>query len=167
MLDKLDAEAGRIVRQWLAEIAEREEHATWQGIVQFTDRLARWLIRSEGMTAELDWDLDHTYSQVAARVTRIVMREFDAHAAKAQQRFAIVVVGHTDAEGADETNLALSQARADAVRAVIAPAPFANVTVTTTGVGSKEPAVSGQNEADNQRNRRVTLRVSRLSGGAG
>ena len=81
VLDKLDAEAGRIVRQWLAEIAEREEHATWQGIVQFTDRLARWLIRSEGMTAELDWDLDHTYSQVAARVTRIVMREFDAHAA--------------------------------------------------------------------------------------
>jgi len=36
---------------------------------------------------------------------------------------------------------------------------------STTGVGSKEPAVSEQNGADNQRNRRVTLRVSRLAGG--
>jgi len=80
-LEKLDAEARRIVREWLSEVAEREEHATWRSIVQFTDHLARWLIRSEGMTNRLDWDLDHTYSRVAARVTRVVMREFEAHAA--------------------------------------------------------------------------------------
>ncbi|HEX5215854.1 MAG TPA: OmpA family protein [Vicinamibacterales bacterium] len=112
-----------------------------------------------------------------AEVQRLAetLRDFDARAAAAGQRFAIEIVGHTDAEGPDETNLPLSKARADAVRDAIAPKPFTNVTITTNGVGSREPAVgprdspsslgAGQNEADNQRNRRVTLRVSRLTGG--
>jgi outer membrane protein OmpA-like peptidoglycan-associated protein len=34
------------------------------------------------------------------------------------------------------------------------------VSVATSGVGSTDPAVSGQTEDDNRQNRRVTIRVT-------
>ena len=39
-----------------------------------------------------------------------------------------------------------------------------HVTVTASGVGSTEPAVTGQTENDNRQNRRVTIRVTSVTG---
>lgn len=78
VLAELDDEARRILREWFGSIAEREEHETWRAIVRYTAHLARQLIRNEGMSGRLAWDLDHTYPQVAARVTRMLIHEFES-----------------------------------------------------------------------------------------
>ncbi len=79
-LDALEPEARLMLHSWLKELAEKEEHTAWLEIVHFTDHLARTLIRDGHMTSECDWDLDHTYPRIAARVARMLIREFEAHA---------------------------------------------------------------------------------------
>jgi len=79
--------------------------------------------------------------------------------------YRIDVVGHTDADGADVSNLPLSQARADTVRAVIAPETTAVMEIVAHGEGSRQPAVVSENEVDKQRNRRVQIKVTRRGGG--
>ena len=81
LLDALDSEARKLFLDWLNELAEKEEHSTWMEIVRFTDHRARTLIREGHMTDQCDWDLDHTYPMVAARVVRMLIAEFEAHAA--------------------------------------------------------------------------------------
>ncbi len=84
MLESLDVEAREMFRTWLKDLMGTEEHATWLDIVRYTDRSARKLIREEHMTDQCDWDLEHTYPIVAARVTRILMAKFHGHAAEGQ-----------------------------------------------------------------------------------
>ncbi len=79
-LDALEPEARLMLHHWLKELAEKEEHTAWLEIVHFTHHLARNLIRDGHMTSSCDWDLDHTYPQIAARVTRMLIREFETHA---------------------------------------------------------------------------------------
>ncbi|MBW1883853.1 MAG: hypothetical protein JRJ58_10025 [Deltaproteobacteria bacterium] len=79
-LDALEPEARLMLHHWLKELAEKEEHTAWLEIVHFTHHLARNLIRDGHMTSECDWDLDHTYPKIAARVTRMLIREFETHA---------------------------------------------------------------------------------------
>jgi OOP family OmpA-OmpF porin len=93
----------------------------------------------------------------------IHMRELETLAAAAGLRFQVAITGHTDADGPDVSNLPLSRARAELVRTAIAPQPLARVTVMTIGEGSRQPAVASGDEAGKQMNRRVSLRVSRLT----
>jgi len=87
------------------------------------------------------------------------VQQLNALAAASGRRFEVDIVGHTDAEGADDANVPLSLARArivaDAIRAESVPA----LTLAVRGVGSAEPADAGQSETSNQLNRRVDLRV--------
>jgi hypothetical protein len=89
------------------------------------------------------------------------LHELDSVAGAGGLKFAVQAVGHTDADGPAETNAPLSLARAETVRSALAGEVMAHLHLTTVGVGSTAPAVSGQSEADNQRNRRVTMRVTR------
>lgn len=77
----LDDEARGMLREWVYELAEQEEHEAWLRIVEFADHLGRTLIRDAGMTADLDWDLERSYPRVAARVARMMIREFELRAA--------------------------------------------------------------------------------------
>lgn len=79
VLEALDSDARRLLQGWLKELAAKEEHSAWREIVYFTDHLARSLIKKANMTSRLDWDLEHSYPHVAARVARMMIREFDAH----------------------------------------------------------------------------------------
>jgi outer membrane protein OmpA-like peptidoglycan-associated protein len=88
------------------------------------------------------------------------VRTLDRIAAASSQTFRVDIVGHTDADGADEANLPLSQARADVVRAAIDP-DTAHLQIVSHGESSRRPVVVGDNELDKQRNRRVTITVTR------
>lgn len=79
--DALDSDAREKFLDWIEELAAKEEHSTWREIVHFTDRRARSLIREGHMTDRCDWDLNHTYPLVAARVVKMLIAEFEAHAA--------------------------------------------------------------------------------------
>ncbi len=83
-------------------------------------------------------------------------------AAILRQGFRVEVIGHTDADGVPEANLPLSRARAEQVVQLLTPIAGARLEIVGIGVGSDDPAVTSTLEADKQRNRRVTLKVTSI-----
>jgi outer membrane protein OmpA-like peptidoglycan-associated protein len=70
----------------------------------------------------------------------------------------IEIAGHTDAVGSEESNLRLSQARADAVRAYLAEKGVAPARMTAVGYGEARPVASNSSPEGRAQNRRVELR---------
>lgn len=93
-LEALDPGARTMLREWLLTLAAREEHEAWREIVHFTDHLARKLIREQHMTNRADWDFEHSYPRVAARVARMLMREFEEHAKEPMKRPTAGALAH-------------------------------------------------------------------------
>lgn len=83
LMESVDQDARRMLQAWIKDLGTREEHEVWRSIVAFADHLARKLIRDSQMTSDLDWDFDHSYPRVAARVARMMIHEFEVRAAKA------------------------------------------------------------------------------------
>jgi OmpA-OmpF porin, OOP family len=69
------------------------------------------------------------------------------------------VTGHTDALGSRPQNIALSAARADAVKRYLITKGIAAESVTTAGVGPDRPLASNDTSDGRSRNRRIELRV--------
>jgi OmpA-OmpF porin, OOP family len=78
---------------------------------------------------------------------------------KAQPAWKVFIVGHTDNVGALDANLALSQARAQAVVAALTAAPYAvdPKRLLARGVANVAPVASNADEAGRSRNRRVEM----------
>ena len=77
----------------------------------------------------------------------------------------LIVEAHTDSDGPDEVNLALSQQRADAVAALFTNAGIDESRITAVGRGETEPLTEDESDAGKARNRRVELQFSSLAGG--
>ncbi|MGE4423275.1 MAG: OmpA family protein [Pseudodesulfovibrio sp.] len=74
---------------------------------------------------------------------------------------SIVVGGHTDASGNAFYNLDLSKKRADAVKAYLVDKWRINPNlIETVGFGKSRPLTNGTTPADQQRNRRVEIRLA-------
>jgi OOP family OmpA-OmpF porin len=74
---------------------------------------------------------------------------------------SIVVGGHTDASGNALYNLTLSKKRADAVKAYLVDKWHINPDlVEAVGFGKSRPLTAGTSPADQQRNRRVEIRLA-------
>jgi outer membrane protein OmpA-like peptidoglycan-associated protein len=71
----------------------------------------------------------------------------------------ITVVGHTDSQGSEAANQALSQRRADAVRALLEQAGVASGRLRAVGKGPSEPVADNGTAAGRARNRRVEIIV--------
>jgi OmpA-OmpF porin, OOP family len=69
----------------------------------------------------------------------------------------IVIEGHTDSAGSDETNAALSQRRADAVRVHLVSSGIEPGRITAVGKGEGFPVAPNENAAGRQQNRRVEV----------
>jgi len=78
---------------------------------------------------------------------------------KAGQFGRINVVGHTDNDGARSRNLALSLARAEAVKAYAIGKGIAPDMVLASGEGPDRPLVDNASAAGRARNRRIEFRV--------
>ena len=79
ILDSIDPQARMVLREWLRELAEKEEHRAWQQIVAFTHHVASALIAKAHMTGNLDWDFERSYPRLATRVTKMLLREYALH----------------------------------------------------------------------------------------
>ena len=69
----------------------------------------------------------------------------------------VLIEGHTDSTGSDETNLRLSQDRADSVRMALIAEGIAAKRIVATGLSSTRPVASNDTAAGRQQNRRVEI----------
>lgn len=76
----------------------------------------------------------------------------------------LLIEGFTDSSGSDATNLALSQRRADAVRAALLERGIAAARVQTVGYGESYPRATNDTPSGRQLNRRVEIIISDDSG---
>ena len=76
----------------------------------------------------------------------------------------VLIEGFTDSSGSDETNLALSDRRANAVRAALIERGIAAARVQTVGYGEASPRATNDTAAGRQLNRRVEVIISDESG---
>lgn len=71
----------------------------------------------------------------------------------------LVAVGHTDSRGSDEYNQALSQRRAEAVKAYLVTKGLNQQQVKTDGKGESMPVADNSTAAGRAKNRRVEIEV--------
>jgi len=95
---------------------------------------------SEDLTAESTQTLEAILTEVATR-----------------EAAEILLVGHSDAPGTIEANLALSLRRAERMRDLVVERGVPAGIVTATGVGDTDPEVSS--DVEEARNRRVEITV--------
>jgi OOP family OmpA-OmpF porin len=69
------------------------------------------------------------------------------------------VGGHTDSSGNDNTNMNLSQARAQAVMKYLVDKGVKATNLTAKGYGETQPIASNTNNAGRAQNRRVELKI--------
>jgi OmpA-OmpF porin, OOP family len=91
---------------------------------------------------------------------RAILDEMAAALAKLSNK-SVAIVGHTDNSGNRASNLALSQARADAVKGYLVGKGIDPATLSTSGVGPDQPVAGNDTDAGRARNRRIEFRVGR------
>jgi outer membrane protein OmpA-like peptidoglycan-associated protein len=69
------------------------------------------------------------------------------------------IEGHTDASGREETNVALSQARADAIKQALVTRGIAAERIDTAGIGEAKPIADNATQAGSRLNRRVEIYI--------
>ncbi|WP_112322353.1 OmpA family protein [Oceanibium sediminis] len=69
------------------------------------------------------------------------------------------IAGHTDSQGRESSNMALSQARADAVMAALLQRDVNMVFLYTEGYGETDPIADNDTEVGRARNRRIEFRL--------
>lgn len=72
----------------------------------------------------------------------------------------VVIEGHTDSVGSEESNLALSQRRADAVKSWLVNQGVAAERLVATGKGESSPVAGNASASSRQQNRRVEVIIS-------
>ncbi len=72
----------------------------------------------------------------------------------------VEVIGHTDSLGSRESNMALSLARAEAVRAYLVGKGLAAPSLSASGSGPDRPVATNDSAQGRARNRRIEFRIS-------
>jgi outer membrane protein OmpA-like peptidoglycan-associated protein len=75
-------------------------------------------------------------------------------------QLSITIEGHTDSVGSDALNQALSEKRAEAVRAYLQARGIPASRMTVTGLGETSPIATNETPAGRQQNRRVELVIA-------
>ncbi|MCO5401590.1 OmpA family protein [Ralstonia soli] len=102
------------------------------------------------------FDADQYRPQVAAKP------EIAAHAKylASHPDMRVQIIGHTDARGSREYDLALALKRAEAVRAMLLEGGAADAQVTVISCGAEHSRVKGHNATSPEESRRVDLYYS-------
>ncbi|WP_109479263.1 OmpA family protein [Paraburkholderia sp. C35] len=118
--------------------------ASEQGLLDQT--LANRTIEFETGSATLTPQGRTILDQMAAVLARITTRQVE-------------IIGHTDTSGNRTTNIALSQARADAVKGYLVAKGISPQQLSTLGVGPDQPIASNDTADGRARNRRIEFRA--------
>jgi outer membrane protein OmpA-like peptidoglycan-associated protein len=71
----------------------------------------------------------------------------------------VEIAGHTDNVGAEETNIALSEKRAESVKSYLVSKGVAEERIKTRGAGPSEPLESNDTPEGRQKNRRIEFKL--------
>lgn len=85
-----------------------------------------------------------------------------AEALKQHEDHKIIVEGHTDSQGTDESNLELGQKRAQAVRDYVVSQGVKADQITAVGIGEGRPVADNSTAEGRANNRRVEIIVKRV-----
>ena len=99
------------------------------------------------------------FASGSARLTASAQASLRALAAALAGRRAVRVEAHTDSQGSDAANLALSQKRADAVRRALFDAGLIGAHIDAVGVGKAAPVADNGSAEGRLRNRRIEISV--------
>lgn len=132
----------------------------WQ--VEDQARLIRAVTRNSVTKVDkrLELDANVLFAKDKADLTpaaRTVIDEAVKQLTEAQVSGVVTVTGHTDSDGTEEYNMALSKRRAQAVADALRPKLPKSITLTVVGKGESEPIAKNDTEAGKRMNRRVTL----------
>jgi len=127
---------------------------------------------SGGVTSKADLQLQASLSGIAARDPirfETGRNELTADSAPTITQIAqlmadnpglrIEIGGHTDSDGAEDANLALSQSRADAVLAALIAAGVPDDRMVSIGYGPSQPVATNETGEGKARNRRIEFLV--------
>lgn len=90
---------------------------------------------------------------------RAILDQMAAVLAKLNNTRTVEIIGHTDNAGNRASNIALSQARAEAVKGYLVEKGIPSQQLTTTGVGPDQPVASNDTNDGRARNRRIEFRA--------
>jgi outer membrane protein OmpA-like peptidoglycan-associated protein len=99
-------------------------------------------------------DLNANFFGVLDSVS-LVLKEYD--------KTIIDVAGHTDNVGSDQSNMALSQQRADSVARYLSSRGVTQQRIATAGFGETNPVASNDSPDGRQQNRRVELTLTPIT----
>jgi OOP family OmpA-OmpF porin len=105
----------------------------------------------EGKTIEFGMSSTEISPSGKATLDTVVLLLMDAPEA------SIEVGGHTDNQGNDKANMALSQGRADATKAYLAEKGITREKITAVGYGEIQPIATNFTPEGRQRNRRIVF----------
>jgi outer membrane protein OmpA-like peptidoglycan-associated protein len=146
-----------LIQRLEAEAFIREQFATIEELFEREDaRVSRegnnLVLRLVGLTFESGG------TEIAAEHHGLLQDV--ARAASVFPRSQIVVEGHTDSYGSDDTNMSLSQARADAVSTYLAEAfGIPAFRISAVGYGETRPIANNETPQGRERNRRIDVRI--------
>ena len=92
------------------------------------------------------YEIDSSYFPYLQKITRILNSHTDLR---------LRIIGHTDADGSDDYNIALSKNRANAIFQFLVNAGIASDRMVFDFKGEGNPTDTNENESGKQRNRRV------------
>jgi outer membrane protein OmpA-like peptidoglycan-associated protein len=130
-------------------ISEREAMTQEVSVNEMADRLTK-----DGFLT-LAVNFDTGKATITADSAKLL--DDAAAALKAASTIQVEVGGHTDNVGAADANLALSQARAQAVMAALVDRDIAKARLTAKGYGQTVPIADNRTEDGRAKNRRVEL----------
>ncbi len=124
--------------------------------LQIENRIIRFVMGTTQLTTGQNRELNDLVSEIQRLITL---------APAVSMKVKIQIVGHTDSEGDDITNMRLSQDRAARMLALLAARGVDKDSMTAIGVGTSEPLRPEINESGKQLNRSVSFKISLLEGG--
>ena len=113
----------------------------------------------EKMTVSAEALFDHDKSVLKAEGKAALQELGDAIKAKGARVVDIDVIGHTDSDGSEEYNQALSERRAEAVRDYMVSEGVDGSIIDVSGQGESNPIVSNATKEGRAQNRRVDIHV--------
>ena len=160
-LSKAVGTAGTLAGGEFARTLPGNVTITIPGAGSTEDRLSMYLASARPGARTINFDR-LAFDSDSAVVTAGSNEHLDTIATilRAYPRANVTVAGHTDSVGNEAANLALSQARADAVAARLTADGVASDRVQAKGYGSQRPMADNSTEAGRAQNRRVELQVT-------